>query len=72
MRYRVVERSQQWPIRLVIIDEYNHRQTLDTWSGVVHDPVGNPYLEFYSDYGVWYPVADAQWYTLDELRSWQP
>jgi hypothetical protein len=72
VRYRIVERSQQLPARLVVIDEYNQRATLDTWSGILHDPIGNPYLEFYSDYGVWYPVADQTWYTVDELRAWQP
>ncbi|MCC6627786.1 MAG: hypothetical protein IT340_10330 [Chloroflexi bacterium] len=72
MRYRVVERSQQVPIRLVLIDEYQQRTTLDTWTSVLHDPVKNSYLEFYSDYGVWYPVTDDQWYSLDELRTWQP
>jgi hypothetical protein len=72
LRYRVVERSQQLPARLVLIDEYNQRATFDTWSGQVHDPVTNPYLEFYSDYGVWVPVADQRWYTLDELKGWQP
>jgi hypothetical protein len=71
-RYRVVERSQQVPVRLVVIDEYNHRFTFDTWSGAFHDPGSNPYLEFYSDYGVWYPVADPRWYLAEELRTWQP
>lgn len=70
-RYRVVERSQNQPARLVVLDEYQHRYTFDTWSGVFHDPVGNPFLEFYSDYGVWYPVDDPTWYSADELRSWR-
>jgi hypothetical protein len=70
-RYRVVERSQQLPARLVVIDEYNQRYSFDTWSGEFHNQPGNPYLEFYSDYGVWYPVDDQRWYTRDELRGWQ-
>ena len=70
-RYRVVERSQQLPARLVVLDEYNHRYTFDTWSGAFHDPNTNSFLEFYSDYGVWYPVADPRWFTADELRTWQ-
>ena len=70
-RYRVVERSQQWPARLVVIDEFNQRYTFDTWSGAFHNPNANPYLEFYSDYGVWYPVSDSRWFTADELRTWQ-
>jgi len=72
LRYRVVERSQQLPARLVVIDEYSQRATFDTWSGELHDPVANPYLEFYSDYGVWYPVDDGRWYTAEELRGWRP
>jgi hypothetical protein len=70
-RYRVVERSQFLPARLVVIDEYGQRHTFDTWSGNLHNSYANPYLEFYSDYGVWYPVADQRWYTTDELLHWQ-
>lgn len=72
LRYRVVERSQQLPSRLVVIDDYNQRYTFDTWSGQFHNPNSNPYLEFYSDYGVWYPVQDERLYTADQLRTWRP
>jgi hypothetical protein len=70
-RYRIVERSQNLPIRLVVIDEFNHRFTFDTWNGRFHDPTHGAYLEFCSDYGVWYPVADQRWYSAAELCHWQ-
>lgn len=71
MRYRVVERSQLLPARLVVLDEYDQRYAFDTWSGQFHDQPSNAYLEFYSDYGVWYPVEDQRWYTQEELSAWQ-
>ncbi len=71
MRYRIVERSQMLPVRLVVIDEYNQRHSFDTWSGQFHHQHGSPYLEFYSDYGTWYPVNDPRWHTVEELRTWQ-
>ena len=71
-RFRVVERSQLQPVRLVVIDEYGQRSTFDTWSGEFHNPMNSAYLEFYSDYGVWYPVDDQRWHDERELRAWRP